>query len=225
MQINHLHDWNLSFPEAAELQRHLAANLDLCSFKRPLQTVAGIDCAFSRDKQYIFACIVVVQFGSFDIIETAHAIEKVTFPYVPGFLSFREAPACVAAAEKLRINPDCIIVDGQGVAHPRKLGLAAHLGLFWDIPTIGCAKSRLIGRFTEPALKKGSQTPLKYKDKIIGAVLRTRTNVKPVFVSPGNKCLLEDAVRITLDCSVKYRLPEPTRLAHNIVNQIKSSNL
>jgi deoxyribonuclease V len=143
-------------------------------------------------------------------------------------LSFREAPVCIAAVEKLKSKPDVFIIDGQGIAHPRRLGLAAHLGLFFDKPTIGCAKSRLTGVYEEPDLQKGSHALLMGKKdrsseeyEAIGAVLRTRTNVKPVFVSVGNKCLLQDAIDITLACAVKYKLPEPTRLAHQLVSKLK----
>jgi deoxyribonuclease V len=157
----------------------------------------------------------------FELVETVSAVREVRFPYVPGLLSFREAPVCIAAAEKLRSRPDVFIIDGQGIAHPRRLGLAAHLGLFFDMPTVGCAKSRLTGDYEEPPLEKGAHTPLKDKSEIIGAVVRTRTNVKPVFVSVGNKCVLADAIRIVLTCAVKYRLPEPTRLAHQSVGKLK----
>jgi deoxyribonuclease V len=156
------------------------------------------------------------------------ASRKVTFPYIPGLLSFREAPVCLAAVEKLQTQPDVFIIDGQGIAHPRRLGLATHLGLFLDKPTIGCAKSRLTGTFQEPPLEKGAYSLLKdemrkksTEPEVIGAVVRTRTNVKPVFVSVGHKCLLEDAIRVVLDCAVRYRLPEPTRLAHQAVSKIK----
>ena len=169
-----------------------------------------------------------------ETVETTSASGKVTFPYIPGLLSFREAPVCIAAVEKLRKQPDVFIIDGQGIAHPRRLGLAAHLGLFFDKPTIGCAKSRLIGQFQEPPLQKGAyalltdrKTPEQNTQydarntqyQTIGAVLRTRTNVKPIFVSVGHKCRLEDAVEITLACTTKYRLPEPTRLAHQLARR------
>jgi len=136
-------------------------------------------------------------------------------------LSFREAPVCLAAAAKLRTAPDCFLVDGQGIAHPRRLGLASHMALFLDRPTIGCAKSRLTGTYDAPAQKKGSHTPLMDAKEVIGAVLRTRTGVKPLFVSVGHKCTLEDAIEITLACAPKYRIPEPTRLAHQQITKLK----
>jgi deoxyribonuclease V len=216
-----LHDWNLSYSQARELQTKLACKVKFTPLKRSPKLVAGIDCAFSRDGRRIFAAVVVLRVPDFELVETASASRKVTFPYIPGLLSFREAPVCIAAVDKLRRQPDVFIIDGQGIAHPRRLGLAAHLGLFFDKPTIGCAKSRLTGTYKEPPLEKGTYSLLKDKDEVIGAVVRTRTNVKPVFVSAGNKCLLKDAINITLACAIKYRLPEPTRLAHQLVGKLK----
>jgi len=159
----------------------------------------------------------------FELVETATASAKLVFPYIPGLLSFREAPACLAAVRNLKSEPDLFLIDGQGIAHPRRLGLAAHLGLFLDKPTIGCAKSRLIGTFEPPGIEKGAHSPLRDGDEIIGAVVRTRHNVKPLFISVGNQCRLEDAIRLTLACATQYRLPEPTRLAHQTVTHFKKS--
>jgi deoxyribonuclease V len=218
MEIKKLHNWNLSYSQAIALQKDLSGKVQLIELKKQPKVIAGIDCAFSRDKKRIIACTVLLRLPDFELIETVRAVQKLTFPYIPGLLSFREAPACLAAVKKLKHKPDAFIIDGQGIAHPRRLGLAAHLGLFFDKPTIGCAKSRLIGSFEGPLPKKGSYSPLRDRREIIGAVVRTRTNVKPVFVSVGNKCLLEDAIKITLDCTTKYRIPEPTRLAHQTVS-------
>ena len=242
MEIKKLHNWNLSYSQAIALQKQLSEKVQLIELKNQPKTIAGIDCAFSKDGQRIVAAVVVLKTkaaeqglwgpsepSGFEIIETTDAIQKVGFPYIPGLLSFRESPVCIAAVEKLKKEPDLFLIDGQGIAHPRRLGLAAHLGLFFDKPTIGCAKSRLTGYFEDPPPEKGSYTLLKDKksskhntsDEIIGAVVRTRTNVEPIFVSVGNKCLLEDAIKITLDCTTKYRLPEPTRLAHQLVSKLK----
>ncbi len=236
MQTKDLHSWNLSYSQARDCQKNLASKVQLVPLKKQPKLIAGIDCAFSKDGEKIIAAVVVLKLPNFTPVETTTAWRKVTFPYIPGLLSFREAPVCIAAVEKLKTKPDLFIIDGQGIAHPRRLGLAAHLGLFFDKPTIGCAKSRLIGRFEEPPLEKGAYTLLKDKKRMkpdtqytirntqyetIGAVVRTRTNVKPVFVSVGNKCLLKDAIKITLACAVKYRLPEPTRLAHQFVSKLK----
>jgi deoxyribonuclease V len=223
-----LHSWNLSYSQARELQTELACKVKFTPLKKETELIAGLDCAFSKDGERIFATVIVLRRPQFELVETVSASRKVAFPYIPGLLSFREAPVCIAAVEKLRNQPDVFIVDGQGVAHPRRLGLAAHLGLFLDRPTIGCAKSRLTGMYEEPALDRGSYSLLKdekvgrnTKFEIIGAVVRTRTNVKPVFVSVGHKCRLEDAIRVVLECAVKYRLPEPSRLAHQAVSKLK----
>jgi deoxyribonuclease V len=221
MQIKKLHRWNLTYSQAIELQKRLAGQVKHTKLKKQPKSVAGLDCAFSKNGKNIIAAVVVLQLPEFEIMETTNATKKVTFPYIPGLLSFREGPVCITAAQKLRNRPDIFIIDGQGIAHPRRLGLAAHLGLLFDKPTIGCAKSRLTGQFKEPQLQKGEHTPLKDGDEVIGAVVRTRTNVKPVFVSVGHKFLLTDATKIILACTTKYRLPEPTRLAHQFVSRLK----
>jgi deoxyribonuclease V len=223
-----LHSWNVSYARARELQTKLACKVEFTPIKKEPELVAGVDCAFSRDGKRIFAAVVVLRRPEFELVETASASRQVTFPYIPGLLTFREAPVCIAAVEKLKNQPDVFIIDGQGVAHPRRLGLAAHLGLFLDRPTIGCAKSRLTGIYEEPSPEKGACSWLKAEkdtastqSDVIGAVVRTRTNVKPLFVSVGNKCLLKDAISVILDCAVKYRLPEPSRLAHQTVSRLK----
>jgi len=249
MQTKDLHSWNLSYSEAIDLQKCLACEVQFTPLEQPPKLIGGLDCALSKDGQQILAAAVVLMtpreqkdlWGSlelpdFELIETATAQQKLSFPYIPGLLSFRESPVCIAAVEKLKNEPDTFIIDGQGIAHPRRLGLAAHLGLFFDKPTIGCAKSRLTGTFKDPTSQRGAYSLLKDKkkwkaetshesrvtsDETIGAVVRTRTNVKPVFVSVGNKCLLKDAIEITLACTTKYRLPEPTRLAHQLVSKLK----
>jgi deoxyribonuclease V len=234
VHIKKLHNWNLSYSQAIALQKSLSEKVQLVELKDQPKTIAGIDCALSKDNQRIIAVAVVlrtqpaqkdlwgpIESSDFEIIETADTVQKINFPYIPGLLSFRESPACIAAVEKLKNEPDVFIIDGQGLAHPRRFGLACHLGLFFDKPTIGCAKSRLTGSFENPPLEKGSFSPLKDGNEIIGAVVRTRTNVEPLFVSVGNKCLLNDAINITLDCTTKYRIPEPTRLAHQLVSTLK----
>jgi deoxyribonuclease V len=229
MQVRDLHSWNMSYSQAARLQKRLAGRIRVVPLTKQPKLIAGIDCAFSKDGKKIIAAVVVLKSTDFTPVETASALRKVTFPYIPGLLSFREAPACIAAVEKIKTRPDVFIIDGQGIAHPRRLGLAAHLGLFFDKPTIGCAKSRLTGFFEEPFPEKGAYSLLKDKKgvkkdtqyEIIGAVVRTRTNVKPLFVSVGNKCLLKDAIKITLRCATKYRLPEPTRLAHQLLSKLR----
>ncbi len=219
--MKHLHNWNLSYKEAIELQKNLAGSVVHKSLRRPPKLIAGIDCALTKDKQKIIGCVAVLSYPDLELLEIKSSIRKLTMPYIPGLLSFREAPACLEAAEKLKLNPDLYFVDGQGIAHPRRLGLAAHLGLFLDKPTIGCAKSRLIGDYEEPALNRGSFSLLKDNQETIGAVVRTRTNVKPLFISVGHKCALDDAIQWTLNCAIKYRVPEPTRLADIKVAKLK----
>ncbi|MHC4637791.1 MAG: deoxyribonuclease V [Planctomycetota bacterium] len=222
MQIKDLHNWNLSYAQARDLQKLLAAKVRLTPIKKTPKLIAGLDCAFTRQGQNIIAAAIILTFPNFETVEQSIAIQKLTFPYIPGLLSFREAPACIEAVRKLKNTPHIFLIDGQGIAHPRRLGLAAHLGLFFNKTTIGCAKSRLTGTFEEPPLEKGTYTFLHDKGEKIGAVLRTRKNVKPLFISVGNKCTLKDAIKITLQCSIKYRLPEPTRLAHQIVTKHKA---
>ena len=222
MNVRQLHNWKLSYSQSVALQHRLAGSVKQTPLKKQPRLVAGLDCAFGGNGERIIAAAVVLKMPDFALVEVAHVVRKTTYPYIPGLLSFREAPACIAAAEKLKNNPDLFLIDGQGVAHPRRLGLAAHLGLIFNKPTVGCAKSRLTGDFDEPGRQKGSYSLLKDGRGVIGAVVRTRTNVKPLFVSVGNKCELADAIKITLACTSKYRLPEPTRLAHQTVSRLKA---
>jgi len=230
-----LHDWNLSYEQARGLQEKLAGRVKITSLRKRPELIAGLDCAFSKNGSRIFSAVVVLTFPELEVVEIKHSAGAVTFPYIPGLLSFREGPVCISAVAKLASEPDVYLVDGQGIAHPRRLGLAAHLGLFFDTPTIGCAKSRLTGTYEQPGKKKGNYTFLKDSRKdssktspspdssfeTIGAVVRTRDDVKPLFISVGNKCTLKDAVDVVLGCAVRYRLPEPTRQADKIVGQIK----
>jgi deoxyribonuclease V len=222
--MKRLHEWDISYAEAIKLQKLLAGHVRRVKIRKKPQLLAGIDCALTADKKKIIGCVVVLTRPHLDAVEIRHAVKKLTFPYIPGLLSFREAPVCIEAAEKLKHKPDLFMIDGQGVAHPRRLGLAAHLGLFFDKPTIGCAKSRLVGEYKQPKVQRGSFSLLEDNDETIGAVVRTRTGVKPLFISVGHKCTLDDAIKWTLDCATKYRLPEPTRLAHIEVGKIKASS-
>ncbi|MFQ5442163.1 MAG: deoxyribonuclease V [Thermodesulfobacteriota bacterium] len=183
--------------------------------------VAGVDAAFSEKKVFAAACL--FKYPTLEFVEESRSIMPLTFPYIPGYLSFREAPAVIGAVEGLKIRPDVIIFDGQGIAHPRGLGLASFAGVILDIPAIGCAKSRLIGAFAEPGLKKGAHSPLKFKNKTIGAVVRTRDNKKPLFVSPGHKIDIKGSVEIVLACTKKFRITEPVRCADALCKKIRSS--
>jgi deoxyribonuclease V len=221
MKTKKLHEWDLSYTEARQLQVRLARRVRFTRIRKEPRIAAGLDCAFSKDGKRIFAAVVAIEMEGFKVIETATAARKLTFPYIPGLLSFREVPVCIDAIEKLKAKPDVFVVDGQGFAHPRRFGIACHIGVLVDRPTVGCAKSRLLGDYDEPGRTKGSYSELIDRGVEIGAVLRTRTDVKPVFVSVGHKCTLEDAKKIVLECTRIYRLPEPSRLAHQLVGQAK----
>jgi len=176
--------------------------------------IAGVDISVDRVAGTGTAAVVVLSYPELELVETKIVTDRIGFPYVPGLLSFREAPLILSACEKLTVTPDLVMVDGQGIAHPRRMGLASHLGLFLEIPSIGCAKSRLCGRHEEPGFEPGSYADLIDSREVIGAVLRTRAGVKPVYISIGHKIDLAAAIHWVLACCRGYRLPEPTRLAH-----------
>ena len=206
------HKWNVSVAEAREIQNRLRP-LVVCKGKlQKVRYVAGIDVSVKNNRSV--AAVVVLNFADLEVADMATSDQPTPFPYVPGFLSFREIPAIVTAYEKLQIKPDLILVDGQGIAHPRRFGLGAHLGVLLDIPTIGCAKTRFIGSHDEPAEEAGCYTDLWDGEELIGAYLRTRDNVKPLYISVGHKIDLPAALDRVLECCAGYRLPEPTRLAH-----------
>jgi deoxyribonuclease V len=179
--------------------------------------VAGLDAAFSRDDRHCLAAAVVWDLRERALIEQQVAVRPVTFPYVPGLLSFREGPALLVALRALRTSPDVLICDGHGLAHPRRFGVACHVGVIVNRPTIGCAKSRLVGTHRTPGARRGSAAPLSDGGEVIGSVLRTRDGIRPVFVSVGHLIDLRGAQRIVLACTVRYRLPEPIRLADQLV--------
>jgi deoxyribonuclease V len=208
------HDWRVSTSQAREIQDGLASQV-LRTGKVPApRFVAGVDISVNRFAGTGVGAVVVMNYPEMEVIEVSTVRQKVEFPYVPGLLTFREAPLILAACEKLTVTPDVIIVDGQGIAHPRRIGLASHLGMCLGLPAIGCAKSRLIGEYEEPGNEAASRAELVDDGEVIGAVLRTRANVKPLYVSIGHMIDLSSAVRIVLGCCRGYRLPEPTRLAH-----------
>jgi deoxyribonuclease V len=224
MRFQQLHDWDISPAEARAIQADLARRVDLRdALALPeITTVAGVDNAYLKLNGETTACaaVIVLSFPDLLAMETAVAWKAVTFPYVPGLLSFREAPAVLAACADLTVTPDVFLFDGQGYAHPRRLGLASHLGVILDAPAIGCAKSRLIGQYEDPAREFGASTPLIDRGEVIGAAVRTRPRHKPLFVSPGHKLSVETAVAITLACCRDGQfLPEPTRLAHETVTR------
>ncbi len=184
-------------------------------------TLAAADVSFNRGGRTLYAAVVVVEAGTLAVIERVGLAVPGKFPYVPGLLSFREAPPLLEAFDRLRTRPDIVLCDGQGLAHPRRFGLACHLGLRLDLPTVGCAKSRLFGVHAEPGPKRGERVPLLDGGDEIGSVLRTRDRVKPLYVSVGHRCTLESAVELILATTGKVRLPTPTRLAHDYVNEVR----
>jgi deoxyribonuclease V len=209
-----VHDWNLTPTEAVSLQRELAARVRIENHLTSVETVAGVDVGIKKDTA--IAAVVVLAFPDLKVLEYAIATGPVPMPYIPGLLSFREGPVILEAVDRLSVSPDLLIFDGQGIAHPRRLGIASHMGVLLDVPTIGCAKSKLCGEYSEPGEEKGDSSPLRHNEEVIGTVLRTRNRIKPVFVSPGHKIDFDKAVRYVLACCTKYRLPETTRWAHNV---------
>lgn len=212
MQYHDLHSWHVTTNEARQLQDKLRNKLIQKDQFTEIRTIVGVDVGHRNG--ITLASVVVLNYPKLQIVDGVVAESRVNFPYIPGYLSFREIPPLLVAFARLKTIPDLIIVDGQGIAHPRRFGLACHLGLILDIPTIGCAKSRLCGEYIEPAEEKGSFSHIIDNDEIIGVALRTRTNVNVVYVSIGHRISLESAQNITLSCCPKYRLPETTRYAH-----------
>lgn len=221
MKFESLHTWKLTPREAIALQNQLADRVQPQPPLGDCNLIAGADVSYARFSNVFYAGVVVLRTSDWTIVEKQGAVFENAFPYVPGLLSFREAPAVLEVFAKLNCEPDAIIVDGQGFSHPRRLGFASHVGIWLDRPTIGCAKSRLIGEYREPGLQKGSSTRLLDVGEVIGRVVRTKTAVKPLIVSVGHKIDLESAVRITLDSCRGYRIPEPTRQAHILVNALR----
>jgi len=221
MKVSGLHGLDLSPPEARRLQEELASRvvdgpaLDLAGVRH----VAGADVSTQGDMAY--ATVVVLDFPSLSPVEVKGFEVALRFPYVPGLLSFRELPSVVGALAKIETEVDALILDAQGIAHPRRIGLASHLGIFLDVPTVGCAKSLLVGSFQEPGREKGRATDLVHRGEVVGKVLRTRDGVSPVYVSVGNGIDLGSSVELVLACCTRYRLPETTRRAHDAANRFR----
>jgi deoxyribonuclease V len=222
--VHHRHPWDLSYREAGLLQERLREDLVLSGDARDARLVAGADVSCEKWGDTFFAGVVVMDAETFEIVDRAHYTARVSFPYVPGFLSFREGPVMLAAFERLGTVPDAVIFDGQGIAHPRGLGLAAHMGLLLGIPTVGSAKTRLVGEHGDVGQERGSIAPLVHDGRGVGYVVRTRRGTKPVFVSPGNLISPEAAVDLVLACTVRYRVPEPVRQAHLLVNRLRKES-
>ena len=215
------HPWAVSVQEAFRIQEELREKLVLEDAPEAPKTVAGVDVSYSRARDLLFSAIVVLDAGSLEPVEIATASLQPVFPYVPGLLTFREGPVVLEAYERLRGEPDLLMFDGQGIAHPRGLGLASHIGVLLDRPSVGCAKSRLLGEYKEPKQKRGSMRTLSVGRKKVGVVLRTKDRTKPLFVSPGHRVSVDTAARRVLEAGKGYRLPEPTRLAHIAAERAK----
>jgi len=213
MQLHITHPWHVSPEEAQRIQRDLAARVRVEPLPHHPQTIGGIDVSFPQP-EVARAAVVIVRFPDLTPIAQVTMERRADFPYIPGLLSFRETPAVLDALEQLAVWPDLLMCDAQGQAHPRRLGLASHLGVLLNHPTVGCAKSKLIGRYDEPGNRRGAYAWLYDGDEVIGAVVRTREGAQPLFVSVGHRIDLPGAIELTLACCPRYRLPEPTRLAH-----------
>ena len=215
-----LHPWKVDLKQAKAIQLELSKKLIIQGEVNP-RLIAGADCAFSKKEEIIYALVVVYDLQKDQVVEIARSKARLEFPYVPGYLTFREGPALLKAFARLKTKPEAVIFDGQGIAHPRRMGIASHLGLWLELPSLGCAKSLLVGKAREPENQPGAFQYLKQNEEIIGAVLRTKKGVKPVIISPGHLLSLKSAIQIALKSCRGYRLPEPARLAHLLVNRFK----
>ena len=218
-----LHSWELTPREAIALQKTLAFRVECGPLNAKPRWIAGLDAAFTADGRYCLAAVVLWDMQEHQVVEEHTASRRLRFPYIPGLLSFREAPALLAALRRLKHTPDVLMCDGQGVAHPRRFGIACHLGVLCGLPAVGCAKSRLTGRHGDPGRARDSWVALTDGPEVIGEVVRTQAGVKPVFVSIGHQIDLVTARQLVLDCAIRYRLPEPTRLADQRVAAAKRS--
>jgi deoxyribonuclease V len=217
--------WPQTYQEAVAIQEDLRHRVQLIPLPRPPRLIAGADAITDRADRLIFGALAVYSYPELELVEEAGVEGECPFPYRTGLLSFREVPILTAAFRRLKSRPDVVLVDGQGLAHPRGLGLASHLGLVLEVPTIGVAKSRLVGEGPEPQLAAGSFSPLIYQEKMVGLILRTRKGVKPLYLSPGHLITLEESREITLGCVTKYRIPQPLRRADQLSRRLQAAAL
>ncbi len=227
MKIDRIHSLDVQIDRARELQLELAERLVLEGGPKieRLRIVAGCDVAFDSAGKRAFGALVLLSFPELELLELVRGEAPLRFPYIPGYLSFREMEVLLGLFEGLKTVPDAVFADGQGIAHPRGLGLASHLGLFLGLPTIGCAKSRLVGTYREPGQNRGDSSPLFYRERPVGTVLRTRANTKPIFVSPGHLISVENAAALALAVGGRFRVPEPTRSADRLVSEFKRETI
>ena len=224
MNIPHIHDWPTTEADAIDLQTQLRARVDVSAPLGPFEWVAGCDIAYHTEEPVLYAAVVLMRASDGAAVETQTVTAGVSFPYVPGLLSFREVPPLLKAFAELSRAPDVVMLDGQGLAHPRRFGLACHLGLWLDLPCLGCAKSWLIGDYTDPGSAAGDASPLTVGGETVGAVVRSAAGAKPVFVSPGHKLDIASAVGVVRATLSGYRHPTPTRLAHLAANQLRAAS-
>jgi deoxyribonuclease V len=222
MRLNHEHPWNLEYRDAVRLQRDLAREIRLRRLPlNSIRRVAGADIAVSKSTRTASGAVVVLDFPSLETVEERTAFLELAFPYIPGLLSFREIPVLIECLRKVETPFDVLLCDGQGIAHPRRFGLASHLGLLVGRPTIGCAKSLLVGSFEDPGPARGEYSPIWHDGKRVGSALRTQDGVKPIFVSPGHLVDQDSSRRVALACATRFRIPEPTRRADRIAGEAK----
>ena len=218
------HSWKVNPQEAVALQRELRQRIKLEPVNQPIRLIGGADISFNLYSDVFYAAIVVLDYETMEIVNTAYHTETVTFPYIPGLLSFREIPTLLKAWEKLEQKPDVTVVDGHGIAHPRRMGIATHFGLVTDSPTLGCAKKILTGNYAPLEKTVGATSPIEDKGELIGYALRSRLRSNPVYISPGHRMDQDSALAIAKHCCRGYKLPEPTRLAHESVNAFRREN-
>ena len=221
MLIHPPHRWNLTPTEVVALQKELRAQVVLQPLPDNIELVAGADISYNKFSDVIYAGIVVLRLPSLEVVTTSGIVTTTKFPYRSGLLSFRETPPLLEAWKQLTVRPDVLMLDGQGIAHPRRFGIASHVGLLLNLPTIGCAKTLLVGKYEEPLEEAGNWSPLLHKDETIGAVLRTKNHVNPIYVSPGYLADIPSSIALTMRCVQGYRIPQPTRLAHLFVNALR----
>jgi deoxyribonuclease V len=221
MEIAELHPWDVPYKEAVRIQESLKDQVVVKKFEGQIRYIVGLDASYAKGSRMVWAGAVVLDFPSLVKREEQWTQKEVSFPYIPGLLSFREIPALIDVIRRISLEPDLIFCDGQGIAHPRGIGLAAHLGVLLRRPTIGCAKSKLVGEFDQVGAVKGDYTYLRYRKRLVGAVVRTRSQVRPIFVSPGYYTTIDDCIRLALATCTRYRIPEPTRQANILVNSLR----
>ena len=219
------HKWNVSPKEAIEIQKRLKQKVRIEPLQKEVKYIGGADISFNRGESTVYATIVVLRLSDLEEVERSLVVGTIDFPYIPGLLSFREVPILWEAWQQLKQKPDVLVLDGHGIAHNRRFGVASHFGILADVPTIGCAKKIFVGTHQELSEEAGNMVGIYDENELLGAVLRSRSKVKPIYISVGHRITLPDALRIMQQCITKYRLPEPTRQAHLIANELRRGDI